>query len=314
MIVGRDLRYLPSPGALVEVTVRTLQQRYLLRPGPRLNPLVVGVLAKGQVATGMRVHAVAVMSNHLHLLASPTSTRQLADFMSQVNGNLSKEVGRLHDWPGTMFPRRYTSIPVSDEPQAQVARLRYLLEQGCKENLVAAPTDWPGVHSSRAMIEGRSMSGIWIDRTALFRARQRGETVSEAELTEHVELKLDPLPCWRHLAPAAYRARLTEIIETIERETVERHQRDRTAPKGAAWVRRRHPHERPKPGRRSPRPRFHAFARTVRERLAAAYREFLAAYRLAVQRLANGDTAVTFPDTCYPPRLPFVEPTRLEPG
>lgn len=37
--------------------VRTIQQRYLLRPGPRLNQLLVGVLTHCQEATGMRVHA-----------------------------------------------------------------------------------------------------------------------------------------------------------------------------------------------------------------------------------------------------------------
>ena len=104
--MGRDLRYLPSPGALVEVTVRTIQQRYLLRPGGRLNQIVVGVLAHAQSATGMKVQAVVVMSNHLHLLLSPESTQQIARFMGLVNGNLSKEVGRLHHWPGTMLPRR----------------------------------------------------------------------------------------------------------------------------------------------------------------------------------------------------------------
>lgn len=70
------------------------------------------------------------MSNHLHILASPESVEQMADFMRHVNANLSKEVGRLHDWPGPMFDRRYTSIPVSDEPEAQIARLRYLLLKG----------------------------------------------------------------------------------------------------------------------------------------------------------------------------------------
>ncbi len=63
--MGRDIRYLPSSGALVgtlvEVTVRTIQQRYLLRPRPRLNQLVVGVLGHAQEATGMRVHAVVAM-------------------------------------------------------------------------------------------------------------------------------------------------------------------------------------------------------------------------------------------------------------
>ncbi len=312
--MGRDIRYLPSPGTLVEVTVRTIQQRYLLRPGPRLNQLVVGVLAHCQEATGMRVHAVVAMSSHAHLIASPTSTEQLAEFMCLVNANLSKEAGRLHDWKGTMFPRRYASIPVSSEPQAQIARLRYLLEQGTKENLVLAPTDWPGVHSSRAMVEGRTMKGIWIKRKEMFNARQRGKDVNEADFTKDVELTLDPLPCWRHLSAEAYRVRVAEMVDDIERETRARHRQAATVPKGAEWVRRRHPHERPMPGHRSPRPRFHAFARKIREQMVAAYREFLAEYRIAAERLAGGDVGVAFPENCFPPPLPFAPPMRLEPG
>ena len=310
----RDLRYLTRPGALVELTVRTIQRRYLLRPGPRLNQLVVGVLAHAQQATGMRVHAIAVLSNHFHLLVSPSDTKQMADFMCLVGANLSKEVGRLHDWQGPMFDRRYASIPVSDEPRAQVARLRYLLEQGTKENLVLAPADWPGVHAVDALCQGRNLSGIWIDRTALFHARQCGEDATDAGFESQVELTLDPLPCWDQVPAATYQARVAEMVKEIERETIERHQREKTVPRGAQWVRQRHPHERAKPGHRSPKPRFHAFARKIRDELVAAYNEFLAAYRIAAERLAAGDTAVVFPENAFPPRLPFVTPPRLEPG
>ncbi len=315
--MGRDIRYLPpedTDDTLAELTVRTIQQRYLLRPGPRLNQLVVGVLAHAQTATAMCVHGVVAMSSHIHLLVSPTTVEQMAEFMCLVNANLAKEAGRLHAWPGTMFPRRYASIPISNEPQAQIARLRYLMSQGTKENLVMAPTDWPGVHSSRAMIEGRAMKGIWIKRREMYYARQRGKDVLESDFTVDVELELDPLPCWRHLEAKAYRARVQEIADDIERATIARHKRDETVPKGAEWVRRRHPHERPKPGHRSPRPRFHAFAKKIRAQMVAAYREFLAAYRVAAERLAEGVLSVAFPEDCFPPPLPFVKPLRLEPG
>ncbi len=48
--------------------------------------------------------------------------------------------------------------------------------------------------------------------------------------------------------------------------------------------------------------------------MVAAYREFLAAYRVAAERLAEGDLSVAFPEDCFPPPLPFVKPLRLEPG
>ena len=312
--MSRSLRYLPRPGALVELTVRTIQRRYLLRPGPRLNQLVVGVLAHAQKATGMRLHALAVMSNHMHILASPTDIAQMAAFMCLVNANISKEIGRLHDWPGPMFGRRYSSTPVSDEPEAQIARLRYIFEQGTKENLVLAPADWPGVHTVDAICKGQPLSGIWVRRSALYEAEQRGEDVTEDDFSLPMELHLEPLPCWSHLKADVYRARVEELVQTIERETIERHCRDQTVPHGAAWVRRRHPHQRPKPSHWSPKPQFHVFARKVRDQLVAAYRAFVASYRRAAEKLAGGDVNVPFPEGAFPPRLPFVAPRKLEPG
>ncbi|MEM6795930.1 MAG: hypothetical protein AAF725_18290, partial [Acidobacteriota bacterium] len=59
------------PGAVVEITQRTLQGRYLLRPSQQTNDLIVGCLARArQKNPGVRLHAVSVMSNHLHMLAS----------------------------------------------------------------------------------------------------------------------------------------------------------------------------------------------------------------------------------------------------
>jgi len=44
------------------------------------------------------------------------------------------EVGRpeLHNWPHGIWAGRYHSIPVSDEEEAQVGRLKYLLAHGAR--------------------------------------------------------------------------------------------------------------------------------------------------------------------------------------
>jgi hypothetical protein len=47
----------------------------------------------------MTIHAFVVVSNHAHLLLSPTSAYQLARLMQFVNANIAKEVARLQDWP-----------------------------------------------------------------------------------------------------------------------------------------------------------------------------------------------------------------------
>ena len=138
----------------MEITVRTLQSRYLLRPSDELNRIVVGVLAHALRSHRVKLHAAVFLSNHAHFLISPESVEEMANFMRLVNGALSIEIGKLHDWSGPMWARRYTSIPVSDEPEAQIARLRYLLANSTKEGLVLSPLDWPGVHCAEALMGG----------------------------------------------------------------------------------------------------------------------------------------------------------------
>jgi len=125
--VGRPNRWTP-PGGLVEVTARTIQGRALLRPGPELNRRFLGVVGRAQRRESMRIHGVTALSTHWHGLLSPDEPDQLARFMHYVQTHVAKEAGDLHDWKGPFWARRYRHIPVSAEDDAQVARLRYLLE------------------------------------------------------------------------------------------------------------------------------------------------------------------------------------------
>ncbi|MEM9558022.1 MAG: transposase [Acidobacteriota bacterium] len=304
----RDPRHLPYPGALVEITQRTIQGRFLFRPSRRLNALVVGCLARAQKHTECRVHAVAILSSHFHLLASFDTVEQMAGFMGHLKTNLSKEVGRLHDWEQSLFDGRYRSIPVSNECEAQEDRLRYILSQGAKEGLVLSPRDWPGVHSANALADGEPLRGVWIDRTRLYAARQRKGPVDDREFTVKEELELAPLPCWAPISEQARRERVEVMLRQIESETLAMHEKAGTVPLGTTSIRRRRPHERSRRLVRSPKPRFHAASKHVRDRLVEGYREFVAAYRIAAERLAAGDRLATFPENCFPPRLPFVEP------
>ena len=300
----RQLRFL-QPKSLMEVTTRAIQGRYLLRPGPGLRDLLVGILAKARERYDVRVHAVCAMSSHMHLLLTPADAEQLAGFMGYVKTNISKEVGRLHDWPGPMWEGRYHSVAVTDEEAAQVARLEYLLSQGVKEGLVASPHDWPGLHSATALVRGEPLEGWWFDRTAEYWARQRGETFGKYEHAEQKQLELEPLPCWAHLPPEVYRRRVAEIVERIEGEARDKHEREGTSPAGADAVQRVHPHYRPGKVARSPMPLVHAASKRAREEYVAAYREFAVAYREASQQLRSGDRMAIFPEGCFPPALPF---------
>ena len=302
----RNPRYV-EPNSLVEVTVRCAQGRYLLRPSPKLNKIFIGVLGRAQEKTGLSLVGTVAMSSHYHLLAVPKDQEQLSRFMCFVNGNLSKEVGRLHDWPGTLWESRYHSIPVDSDESAQVARLRYLLSQGVKEDLIERPEDWPGVHCGEALTEGRELVGEWCDRTKLYRQGVvEKKDVTEEDCTEEVALRFSPLPCWQHYPPEKYQQEVRLLINEFVHQASRRRSEDGETVLGHQAVLEEDPHYYPLQRRSSPAPLFHASSTATYKLLYKAFSEVYAAYRLAAEKLRAGFTDAEFPEGTFPCSLPFV--------
>ena len=304
--MSRPLRYVPPGGGLFEVLCRYFQGRALLRPSREVNRMIVGTLARGIRRCGVRLVAVSVLSNHMHLLVLVDDARQLARLMEFVNANIARQVGRLQRWDGKFWDGRYRAIPISNEEAAQVSRLKYLLEQGCKEGLVARPQEWPGVHCAQAMASGEPLQGRWFDATGFYRACLRRGEARRAEYEQQELLELTPLPCWAHLPPGEYRGKVFRMIEDIATETRARHRRSGTRPLGRRGVLRRHPHRRGPELRRTPAPWIHAVHKSIRAAYRRAYREFVLVYRAAAAELREGNLGARFPPGCFPPALPFV--------
>ncbi len=305
--MGRDPRYF-RPWTLIEVTCVIIQNRFLLRPSARLNDRFVGVLARAQRKYGMQVVCVTALSSHYHLLTVPRDPDHLAEFMRFVNCNLSKEVGRLHQWSGALFADRYHHIQVSDEEGAQIQRLKYCLAGGVKEFLVDRASQWPGVHSAAALVEGKPLMGQWYDRTQEYAARQlRGEEdVREEQFATEERLVFSPLPCWAHLSEAEQRRQVADLISEIEEEGQQERQRTGKRSSGVEQILNADPHYRPEKVEKSPKPRFHALTPEVFELLRQAWSEVIAAFREASARLLSGERQVEFPEGTFPPHLPFV--------
>ncbi|HKI86021.1 MAG TPA: hypothetical protein VKA53_04670, partial [Thermoanaerobaculia bacterium] len=75
--MARRLRFIPEEG-LVEITARTIQGRFLLLPGPGWRETFLGVLGRAQELYPVRIHGYVCLSNHFHLLLSPSDAHQLA--------------------------------------------------------------------------------------------------------------------------------------------------------------------------------------------------------------------------------------------
>ena len=297
----RPPRYVPADH-LVEVTGRTIQSRFLMRPDPVTRDLILGVLGRAQARYRVGIVAFVFLSNHYHMLLLPESPLQLAEFMCFVASNIARELGRLHGWNARFWGRRYTSVPVSQEEAAQTSRLRYLLAHGVKEGLVTRVREWPGPNSALAHLDGTAIEGTWFDRTAASRARNSGVVASLGEFASTERVALTPLPCWSTWSPLQRREAVHQLVADIESAGALRG----THPLGRKAILRQHPHDMPTNTKRTPAPVFHAMTKPAWKALSDAYRSFVLAFREASERLRSGVRLVDFPPGSFPPALPYV--------
>lgn len=307
--MARRLRFIP-PGSLVEVTCRTVQGRLLLRPSPILRDLTLGVLARAVRLYPVELHAFAFLSNHFHLLVTVRDAQRLASFMNYLNSNLAREAGRLIRWREKFWGRRYQAILVSNEEEAQIDRLRYVLAHGVKEGLVDSPLGWPGAHCAHALLDGQPLTGRWIDRTLEHAALRKRLPVAPATFATVETLSLAPLPCWSDHSEFRRRSLLRDLLEGIEREGRIRAQLTGETPHGGDFALRQDPRHEPNRLKKRCAPLAHAASRAARDTLKKAYRIFLGAYRQAAGRLRSGALDAHFPEGAFPPALPF-QPTRV---
>jgi REP element-mobilizing transposase RayT len=304
--MGRKLRYVPQARTLVSITNRTIQGRYLLRPGPSFNDIFLGILGRTQRLHEMAIAAVSVLSNHFHILLIVDDAQEVASFMRDLQSKVAREVNRLTGWRGPVFERRYEMTVVTDEEGAQVERLKYVLANGVKENLVERVSQWPGVHSAEALIHGLPLEGHWFDRTRQYAARNQGEKLGREAFVFAESVVLSPIPCWAHLPADRYRERMQALVEEVDAEAALARQRSGAKVLGVKAILAQAPLTRPGSVARSPAPLVHAATKAARKMFYEIYAEFVSAFRTAAEALRQGRRDVSFPAGSFPPALPFV--------
>jgi hypothetical protein len=250
--------------------------------------------------------AISLLSNHYHMIVRAESAKRLSRFAGYFNSNLAREVSRLTGWTGKIWDRRYQAILISNEEDVQVARLRYVLSHGVKENLVANLRQWPGLQSVRQLADGEPLAGTWFDRTQEYLARRKGEKIDRLRYATPETVTFSPLPCWKNLSPEAYRERVANMAAEIDEDAAAVRKRTDAEPLGVKAILAQDPTNRPKRLKKSPAPLFHAASQAIRHYFYEGFSWFVAAYRTAAEKLQKGDPDPRFPIGSFPPALPFV--------
>ncbi len=290
-----------EPGTVYFVTSRTLQSRFLLAPGEKTNELIGGSLGRAVRLCGVELFAYVFMSNHFHLMVRAPSALAMSQFMQRLQSDIAVKVGRLVDWRGRFFARRYSAEPIVDEP-AQVERLRYILGHGVKEGLVSAVLKWPGLSCARSLLGGTlATRQKWRNWTRRWRLKIKEDVkvgrFSKQCPSESETLQLSPLPCWAGLSDTERQRRAAGLVADIEATA--------QAAGGGVLGRRRiaaqDPHARPRHTSHAPRPKAHASTKEGWLSAVHRYKEFLAVFRRAARRWLAGAFDAVFPPNCFRP-------------
>lgn len=286
-----------------EVTIDTIQGRYLLRPSREVRDLILGVVGRAQERyDAIRLYAFVFTRNRATLLLSSGDEELLPKFMAYVAGEISRKLGRLLDWSGKLWASRYRALPILDE-EAIIARLRFVLAQGVHEGLVASPRAWPGASCVPALLGPMNLEGAWVDRDREARLRGQGLDPPAAAYVHPYRVVLTPIPAWAELPRPELVARYQAIIEAIEREHLVTGAGPVLDP---VELQRQDPFTRPASLPTRGLARFcHATYKAVVDAFGAAYQRFRAAFLAAARALAARPSATAtlvaeFPAGCHP--------------
>ncbi len=316
--MGRPARFIPEnkDGVLVELSGRTIGARALLVPSPdprRFNEVVLGVIGRALEVSPLELCSAVWLANHYHMLCVVRDQQQLSRFMQHVACNISKEVGgRLRNWRGSFWERRYDGIVVSDEPESQWRTLKYHLSNSVKEGLCQSPLDWPGVHAAKALVHGEPLEGFWFNRSKEWAAKNRGQDFGRYDFATRYQVHFAQLPAFRHLSPEDYQDKIAQLIREIEEEGEKK--RDGSPVAGTEKILSQNPYEPPtRKTKRSPKPLFHFASRETGDALRFEFFGYQSQYQIASEALRAGNlkAATWFPEGCYPPALPFLGPPPL---
>ena len=215
------LRYQSTPWATHHVVSRCIQGFAFLTPHDHIADICRGVLGYSLHVhrETIKLHHYAFLSNHFHLLLSSATTPDLARFMCHFKGNLARELGRVHDWHDSFWQKRYSSEEILDE-EGLTEIFKYITQNSVKEGLVEHPSQWAGLHGYHQLVEGREVSGPWVNRSDLYIARKRDKSLQESEFTKFFPVLLSPPPMWAEMSDSRYREHCEKLCEEAILEAV----------------------------------------------------------------------------------------------
>ncbi len=282
------------PGTTYLVSRRCTQREFLLKPSALTNLIFKFVLAVAAARYGVLIHAVCVMSNHLHLVLTDPRAN-LPDFSRLLDGVVAKALNALHGrWEYFWAPSTYSAVALVS-PEDIIEKVAYTLANPASAGLVEHGSEWPGVWSDPRAV---GQPGEIIERPAHYFAK-------DGSMPERQELVFSAPPGFESVE--AFRAQVLARVHQLEQAAAAERNATGVSVLGAHRVLKQRHTDRPAPGepRRVLNPRVASRDKWKRIEALGRLVSFLERHREALMRFCRGERNVVFPRGTYLMRVRF---------
>lgn len=144
-----DTGCMPNPRPTYEhtttmVTRRCSERRFFLQPSPLVTLLFKFLVAVAAWRTGVQLHALTVLSNHYHLVASDPNGN-IPEFYGYLHSLLARCLNASRGRFEAMWSSEETNRVSLEDADAIVRQVGYTLSNPTTSGLVARSALWPGV-------------------------------------------------------------------------------------------------------------------------------------------------------------------------
>src|SRR6185436_5501836 len=172
------------PGATYLLTRRALRRHMLFRPDAAITQLVLYTLTVSARRYGLHVHALCLMSTHLHLVVTDVDGL-LPRFLQFFHRLVALGTKVLRTWEGPVWDHEPTSVVRLLTPEAVVEKIAYVLANPVAAGLVEQAHEWPG---AKVLVDELGGGVLRVKRPDVYFDRTNPQWPEEATL----ELTLPP--------------------------------------------------------------------------------------------------------------------------
>jgi putative transposase len=280
-------------GSTYMITRRVTQRQFQLLPSVLINQIVLYCIAVAARETGVIVHAVCALSNHIHLIVTDPNG-MLPKFCYILFKYVGKCVNVHRDRGENLFAGgvQPSYVRLEDE-KAMVEKMAYVVTNPVAAGLVHTSAKWPGVNLWRP--------GTYKTRKPPVFFRKNGP------MPETLPLEIAPVPLGPDLGQLAVVERVAQAIAAREAKLRAQHEAAGRTYLGVKGVLAQKPTDTPstREPRRHVSPRIAARDKWHRVEAIQRLKSFLHDYKVALKAWCAGQRDVLFPAGVYKMRVEF---------